>query len=292
METENQLVKVEHLYKEFDAETKVLSDINLTINKNEVIAILGPSGTGKSTLLRCLNYLTVPTKGKITIGDVTVDAEHHTKKDVIELRKHSSMVFQGYNLFKNKTALENVMEALTQVQKKSKSEAEKIALELLEKVGMLERKDFYPSKLSGGQQQRVGIARALAVNPNVVLFDEPTSALDPELVGEVLNTIKSLAEEGTTMILVTHEIGFAKELSEKLPEVIVTPLEGTYLCWVDLKAYVSEENIKDMIQKKCRLAVDYGDWFGGERFGTHIRINLATSHENVKIAVDALVDNI
>ena len=167
-------------------------------------------------LLRCLNYLTVPTKGKITIGVVTVDAEHHTKKDVIELRKHSSMVFQGYNLFKNKTALENVMEALTQVQKKSKSEAEKIALELLEKVGMLERKDFYPSKLSGGQQQRVGIARALAVNPNVVLFDEPTSALDPELVGEVLNTIKSLAEEGTTMILVTHEIGFAREVASRI----------------------------------------------------------------------------
>ena len=176
MGTETQLVKVEHLYKEFDENTKVLEDINLTINKNEVIAILGPSGTGKSTLLRCLNYLTVPTKGKITIGDVTVDAQNHTKKDVIELRKHSSMVFQGYNLFKNKTALENVMEALTVVQKKSKAEAEKIALELLDKVGMSERKDFYPSKLSGGQQQRVGIARALAVNPNVVLFDEPTSA--------------------------------------------------------------------------------------------------------------------
>ena len=125
MGTETQLVKVEHLYKEFDENTKVLEDINLTINKNEVIAILGPSGTGKSTLLRCLNYLTVPTKGKITIGDVTVDAQNHTKKDVIELRKHSSMVFQGYNLFKNKTALENVMEALTVVQKKSKAEAEK-----------------------------------------------------------------------------------------------------------------------------------------------------------------------
>lgn len=167
-------------------------------------------------LTRCLNYLTVPTKGKITIGDVTVDAQNHTKKDVIELRKHSSMVFQGYNLFKNKTALENVMEALTVVQKKSKAEAEKIALELLDKVGMSERKDFYPSKLSGGQQQRVGIARALAVNPNVVLFDEPTSALDPELVGEVLNTIKSLAEEGTTMILVTHEIGFAREVASRI----------------------------------------------------------------------------
>lgn len=141
MGTETQLVKVEHLYKEFDENTKVLEDINLTINKNEVIAILGPSGTGKSTLLRCLNYLTVPTKGKITIGDVTVDAQNHTKKDVIELRKHSSMVFQGYNLFKNKTALENVMEALTVVQK-VKGRGGKIALELLDKVGMSERKDF------------------------------------------------------------------------------------------------------------------------------------------------------
>lgn len=126
------------------------------------------------------------------------------------------MVFQGYNLFKNKTALENVMEALTVVQKKSRAEAERTALALLEKVGMGERKDFYPSKLSGGQQQRVGIARALAVNPNVVLFDEPTSALDPELVGEVLNTIKSLAEDGTTMILVTHEIGFAREVATRI----------------------------------------------------------------------------
>lgn len=216
MEKEKQLVKIEHLYKEFDSDTKVLKDINLTINKNEVIAILGPSGTGKSTLLRCLNYLTEPTSGVISIGDVTVDAAHHTKKEILELRKHSSMVFQSYNLFKNKTALENVMEALTQVQKKPKAEAEKIALDLLGKVGMLERKDFYPSKLSGGQQQRVGIARALAVNPNVLLFDEPTSALDPELVGEVLNTIKKLAEEGTTMILVTHEVGFAREVATRV----------------------------------------------------------------------------
>ena len=189
MGTETQLVKVEHLYKEFDENTKVL---------------------------RCLNYLTVPTKGKITIGDVTVDAQNHTKKDVIELRKHSSMVFQGYNLFKNKTALENVMEALTVVQKKSKAEAEKIALELLDKVGMSERKDFYPSKLSGGQQQRVGIARALAVNPNVVLFDEPTSALDPELVGEVLETIREIAKAGNTMLIVSHEMNFVKNVATKV----------------------------------------------------------------------------
>ena len=155
-------------------------------------------------------------KGSDYDRDVTVDAEHHTKRDVLELRKHTSMVFQGYNLFKNKTALENVMEAMTVVQKKSKDEARKTALELLDKVGMSERRDFYPSKLSGGQQQRVGIARALAVNPNVVLFDEPTSALDPELVGEVLNTIKSLAEDGTTMILVTHEIGFAREVATRI----------------------------------------------------------------------------
>ena len=229
MGTETQLVKIEHLYKEFDENTKVLSDINLTINKNEVIAILGPSGTGKSTLLRCLNYLTVPTKGKITIGDIAVDAENHSKKDVIELRKHSSMVFQGYNLFKNKTALENVMEALTVVQKKSKADAEKIALELLDKVGMSERKDFYPSKLSGGQQQRVGIARALAVNPNVVLFDEPTSALDPELTGEILKVIKDLAQEHITMVIVTHEMNFARDISDRIifMDKGVIAVEGT-----------------------------------------------------------------
>lgn len=132
MGTETQLVKIEHLYKQFDKDTKVLTDINLTINKNEVIAILGPSGTGKSTLLRCLNYLTIPTKGLITIEDITVDAEHHTKKDVIELRKHTSMVFQGYNLFKNKTALENVMEALIVVQKRSKDEARKLCSRYIE----------------------------------------------------------------------------------------------------------------------------------------------------------------
>ena len=210
------LLKIEHLYKEFEKNEAILKDINLDVYKSDVVSIIGPSGTGKSTLLRCINYLTVPTKGIISIDDVRVDASSYTKEDVLKLRKHSSMVFQSYNLFKNKTALENVMEALITVHKMPKKEAMNIALENIEVVGMMERKDYDPSKLSGGQQQRVGIARALAVNPNIILFDEPTSALDRELVGEVLNTIKLLANKGTTMILVTHEINFAKEVSDRV----------------------------------------------------------------------------
>ena len=210
------MVEVKNLSKTFDGATEVLMDINLHIKKNEVVAILGPSGTGKSTLLRCLNYLCEPTTGIVRVGDVTVDAANHTKQDIRNLRRQSAMVFQSYNLFKNKTAKENVMEALVTVQKKSKAEAEEVAIRLLKKVGMEERKDFYPSKMSGGQQQRVGIARALAVNPDVLLFDEPTSALDPELVGEVLNTIKQLAEENATMILVTHEIRFARNVASRI----------------------------------------------------------------------------
>ena len=180
------------------------------------MAIIGPSGTGKSTLLRCLNYLTVPSEGKIRIGECTVDAKSHTKEEVYALRRKSSMVFQQFNLFKNKTALENVMEALTKVQKMPKAEAEEISKRLLEQVGMGDRMDFYPSKLSGGQQQRVGIARALAVNPEVILFDEPTSALDPEWVKEVLATIQEVAKEGRTMIIVTHEISFARQVANRI----------------------------------------------------------------------------
>jgi putative amino-acid transport system ATP-binding protein len=211
------MVEVRGLSKTFDGSSYILKDINLSVAKNEVVAILGPSGTGKSTLLRCLNYLCEPTTGSVRVGEVTVDAARHGVKEVRALRRQSAMVFQSYNLFKNKTAKENVMEALVTVQKRSKAEAEGIALRLLEKVGMLDRKDYYPAKMSGGQQQRVGIARALAVSPNVLLFDEPTSALDPELVGEVLNTIRQIAEEGTsTMILVTHEIRFARNVASRI----------------------------------------------------------------------------
>lgn len=219
------MVDIKNLTKTFGGQTEVLKGIDLHVDKNDVVAVLGPSGTGKSTLLRCINYLCVPTTGTIRVGDVEVDAAHHTKSDVVKLRRHTAMVFQGYNLFKNRTAKENVMEALVTVQKKSKKEAEEIALHMLDKVGMLDRKDFYPAKMSGGQQQRVGIARALAVNPSVLLFDEPTSALDPELVNEVLGTIRKLAEEGdTTMILVTHEIRFARNVANR-----IIFMEGGYI---------------------------------------------------------------
>jgi len=210
------VVEIENLSKSF-GDNLVLDDINLTVEQNEIVAIVGPSGTGKSTFLRNLNYLDEPTSGKMTVGDVTIDANNYSKEEVQELRLQSSMVFQNYNLFKNMTALGNVMESLVTVRDYSESEAEDIAMSQLEKVGLAERKDAYPSELSGGQQQRVGIARALAVNPKVLLFDEPTSALDPMLVAEVLNTIKELVEtDEITMLLVTHEISFAKDVASRV----------------------------------------------------------------------------
>lgn len=206
------MIQLKNIHKSFGKES-VLQGINITVDKGDVVVILGPSGSGKTTLLRCINFLERANDGEITIGDFSVDCNRVSKKEILALRRKTAMVFQHYNLFKNKTVLENVMEGLVVVQKLPPKEARERSLQMLEKVGLSHKKDEYPSQLSGGQQQRVGIARALALNPEVILFDEPTSALDPELVGEVLSVIKKIAREGITMIVVTHEIGFAREVS-------------------------------------------------------------------------------
>ena len=209
------MVKLENIHKSF-GENHILKGVDLNIKKGEVIVILGPSGSGKTTLLRTINFLDPADEGSITVNDFKVDAKKHNKAEVIELRRKTAMVFQNYNLFANKTILENVMEGLVTVKKFKKSDAEEMSKNILNKVGLSERYDFYPSQLSGGQQQRAGIARALILDPDVILFDEPTSALDPELVGEVLNTIKNVAQTGITMIVVTREIAFAKEVATRV----------------------------------------------------------------------------
>lgn len=209
------MIKLENIHKNF-GKTEVLKGINLEVNQGDIISILGPSGSGKTTLLRCINFLEKANEGLITIDNITLDAKHAVKKNIIALRKKTAMVFQGYNLFQHKTVLQNITEGLTVVQKKSEKEAIAIAQELLKKVGLEHKAEAYPSALSGGQQQRVGIARALALNPEVILFDEPTSALDPELVGEVLDVIRKIAKSGITMIIVTHEMNFAREVSNRI----------------------------------------------------------------------------
>lgn len=192
---------------------KVLNGVSMKINKGDVVAILGPSGSGKTTFLRCLNFLERADSGQMVLGDIFTDFEHPTKCEISSVRRHTAFVFQNYCLFANKTALENVMEGLTVARKMPKKQAEEIARDCLKKVGLAERCIFYPSQLSGGQQQRVGIARAMAVKPDVILFDEPTSALDPELIDEVLEVMKKLADEGVTMIVVTHEMRFARNVA-------------------------------------------------------------------------------
>lgn len=209
------MIKIEHIVKRY-GKNLVLKDISLEIKDGETVALIGSSGAGKSTLLRCLNYLETAESGKVTFDDFTFDFSHGIKKEIFSLRQKSTMVFQNFNLFKNKTVIQNVMEGLLINKICDKNTARQRALELLKQVGMEGKADSYPEKLSGGQKQRVGIARALALNPKVILLDEPTSALDPELVGEVLSVIKKIAKEGRTMIIVTHEMDFAANVADRV----------------------------------------------------------------------------
>ena len=209
------MIEITSLKKSF-GDNKVLKNINLKIESGSVVSILGPSGSGKTTLLRCINFLERADDGKIQFGDQKINLKHVSKKDILSVRRKSAFVFQNYALFPHMTALQNVMEGLVTVQKIPKAEAYEKAEDVIKWVGMADRKDYYPSQLSGGQKQRIGIARAVALNPEVILFDEPTSALDPELVGETLNVIKKVAKTGITMIIVTHEMAFAEEISDKV----------------------------------------------------------------------------
>ncbi|ASN07296.1 amino acid ABC transporter ATP-binding protein [Virgibacillus necropolis] len=213
------MVSVQNIKKSFDNNI-VLQDINLTVNKSEVVVIMGPSGSGKSTLLRCITFLEEPDTGIIKLGENEVIAgfkpNKKRKSSIRELRQNTGFVFQQFNLFPHKTALENVMEGPIVIKKMDRQEAKEKAKVLLNKVGLGDRMDHYPAKLSGGQQQRVAIARALSMEPMVMLYDEPTSALDPELVREVLLVMKELAKEGMTMVVVTHEMGFAKDVADRV----------------------------------------------------------------------------
>ncbi|MFE4713652.1 amino acid ABC transporter ATP-binding protein [Paenibacillus sp. NPDC056722] len=209
------MIEIRGLTKSFHQHI-VLNHIDLTIQKGEVVAVIGSSGAGKSTLLRSINLLEVPDEGIIKIDDLEVDIVKRTKSETLELRKSTAMVFQQFNLFRQKTALENVMEGLIVVKKIPKEDAQKIAMVQLDKVGLSNRIHHYPKQLSGGQQQRVAIARALAMQPKILLLDEPTSALDPELAGEVLDTIKKTAEEGNTMLLVSHEMNFVRRVATRV----------------------------------------------------------------------------
>lgn len=224
------MIKMIDVYKSF-GKNEVLKGINFHVERGEVVVIIGPSGSGKSTVLRCMNYLEEPTS-----GDVIVDGMNlNVKENINNVRAEVGMVFQRFNLFPHMTVLDNITLAPQKIRKMSKEEAEKIALELLAKVGLQDKADSYPQQLSGGQQQRVAIARALAMKPKVMLFDEPTSALDPEMVSEVLDVMKNLAKEGMTMVVVTHEMGFAKEV-------------GTRVLFVDEGKILEEGTPKDVFE--------------------------------------------
>ncbi len=209
------LLKMEHMKKSFGGQ-EILHGIDLEVNKGDVIAVIGPSGSGKTTMLRCMNFLERAEEGKLSFDGQTYDLHSIHHKDIAQIRKRTGFVFQNYNLFLNKTALENVTEGLIIGRKMPKEEAVAIAREALAKVGLADKENARPNQLSGGQQQRVAIARAIATNPEVIFFDEPTSALDPELIGEVLDVMRQLAEDGMTMIVVTHEMGFARNVSNRV----------------------------------------------------------------------------
>ena len=223
------------------SELPVLRGVDLTVEKGDVVAILGPSGSGKTTLLRCLNFLETADAGQLVFDGESFDLAHASRADIARLRKKTAFVFQNYNLFRNKTALQNVTEGLIVARKLPKEQADEIGMKMLAKVGLADRADYYPRQLSGGQQQRVAIARALAADPEIIYFDEPTSALDPELTGEVLSVMRQLAEEGMTMLVVTHEMGFARNVSSKTVfmengVVVAGPLSAV-LCIPQGRAY-------------------------------------------------------
>ena len=209
------MLMIRDLHKTYDG-VEVLKGIDIDVDKSDVICILGASGSGKTTLLRCMNFLNTTDRGLMTFDDKSYDMANISKKDIFAIRKKTAFVFQNYNLFINKTALQNVTEGLIVARKMPKEEALERGRKALERVGLLDRCDHYPHQLSGGQQQRVAIARAIVFEPEVIFFDEPTSSLDPELIGEVLNVMRDLAKDGMTMLVVTHEMGFARSVANKV----------------------------------------------------------------------------
>jgi L-cystine transport system ATP-binding protein len=207
------ILQINDLRKSFGS-NEIIKGVRFSVNEGEVLGIVGSSGSGKSTILRCINYLEKPNSGRIRFAEREFDIETASKEDIRYMRSHTAMVFQQFNLFRYKTAFENVMEGLVVVQKRPKDEAERVSRELLVRVGLCNRTEYYPRELSGGQQQRVAIARALALDPKLIMFDEPTSALDPEMIGEVLDVIRNVAESGKTMIIVSHEMNFINDVAD------------------------------------------------------------------------------